>query len=68
MPLTGRELPPDGVPAWLLGEGDQLASGAVVIAVQRDAANGTVRVATTTQPYGVRLDRDEPVRVFRHAR
>lgn len=61
---------PTGVevsPAWLLAEGDQLEGGPVVLAVQRDAVAGTVRLSTTTQPAGVVLRRNDPVRVARRA-
>lgn len=56
---------PEVYPAWTLAEGDQLASGVVVLAVQRDAVAGTVRLSTTSQPAGVTLGRNDPVRVAR---
>jgi hypothetical protein len=66
--IAGRRPEPvEESPAWLLGEGDQLAGGPVVLAVQREAVSGTVRIATTSQPAGVVLQRDDLVRVVRRA-
>ena len=59
---------PEESPAWLLAEGDQLAGGAVVISVQRDAVDRTVRIATTTQPHGVVLGPEDTVQVARRIR
>jgi hypothetical protein len=55
-------------PAWLIGEGDQLADGPVVLAVQREPVSGTVRITTTSQPAGVVLQRDDLIWVVRRAR
>ena len=63
--VTGRRVEPEECPAWLLGEGDQLVGGPVVLTVQREPVAGTVRIATTSRPAGVTLPRDDLVRVER---
>lgn len=63
--MGGRQAETEESPAWLLAEGDQLAGGAVVISVQREAVDRTVRIATTTQPEGVVLGPAEIVKVAR---
>jgi len=52
-------------PAWLLAEGDQLAGGGVVLLVQREVVDRTVRVVTTTRPEGLVLGSEDPVEVAR---
>lgn len=64
--LADERSPTDPTTAWYVGEGDVLYGGAQVVAVQRDAVKGTVRILTNDS-HDVTLDRNKPVEVVRRA-
>jgi hypothetical protein len=64
-PATTAPVPPtDEVRAWDLTEGDKLPDGHLIVSLDRNARDRTVRIATT-EPASTVLGTDDPVPVVR---